>query len=262
LSKEISNVPAYIAPCDIWDIKAQKEMPDYEFLGEFIRTHAEGEKIHGTALAYALYLGEFYWTKSPPEVGKPFDYDYPAWAQAWSGKRDVSPYIRVGELLYQMRYGLLSIPDKVVLRDAEGEAVTTVDEETQEETPVVVEPNIFSPDVNYTKLLLSKRKAQNPDAGLTEEDWGKLLNPKVTVEQYRQHLLQTPGYGWDHNPGRFRCWEEGPMILCAEGGKTQEYVGVDGLNIQGLEMGDELLLKVHRKVCKALGIISQYTGDF
>jgi len=260
--KEISKVPPHIAPCDLWDLKAQKETPDYRFLGEFIKTHAEGEKLHGTALAYALYLGEFYWAKSPPEVGKPFKYDYDKWAMSWSGKPDIRPYVRVGELLYQMRYGLLPIPDQVILRDADGEEVTAVDKETQEESLVVVEPDVFSTGVNYTKLLLSKRKAQDPDTGLTDEDWGLLLNPDVTVEQYRQHLLQGPGYGWDTDPGRFRARQEGPMILVSEGGREVEYIGMDGLNTQGLEDRDPLLLKAHSKLCRSLGMRDEYAGDF
>lgn len=262
MTKEISKVPAYITPCDLWDIKAQKEVPDYEFLGELIKTHAEGEKIHGTALAYALYLGAFYWAKSAPEVGEPFGYDYDTWALAWSGKRNIGPYLRVGELLYQMRYGQLAIPDQVVLRDQDGEAVTRVDEATGEDTPVMVRPDIFSPDVNYTKLLLSKRKAQDPETGLTDEDWGKLLNPKVTVEQYRRHLLQGAGYGRGDNPERFKCWQEGPMILCSEGVRMVEYVSIDGLNEDGLIDRDPILLKAHSKVCRALGMKNDYGGDF
>lgn len=262
MSKEISKVPTYIVPCDQWDSRAQTGTPDYEFLGEFIKTHAEGEKIHGTALAYALYLGEFYWAKSSPEVGKPFDYDYHSWAQAWSGKRNIGSYIGVGEVLYQIHHGEISAPDQVVLIDSEGEEVVQIDEETQEEVPVVVQPDVFSPDVCYTKLLLSKRKAQDPETGLTDEDWGKLLNPKVTVEQYRQHLLQIPGYGWDHDSGRFRCWLEGPMILCSEGGRTVEYVSIDGLNTDGLIDRDPILMKVHSKVCRALGMRNEYGGDF
>ena len=262
MSKEISKVPPYIASCDLWDLKAQKETPDYEFLGEFIKTHAEGEKIHGTALAYALYLGEFYWSKSPPEVGKPFNYDYDAWARAWSGKRDIGPYTRVGELLYQVRYGLLAIPDQVILRDKDGEVVKQVDEKTQEDIPIVVKPDVFSPDVNYTKLLLSKRKAQDPETGLTDEDWGMLLNPQVTVEDYRQHLLRGEGYGWDNVSTRPRCFQEGPMILVSGEGRVVEYIGISGLNIEGLEAGDSLLLKVHSKVCRALSMSDLYGGDF
>ena len=260
MTQEISKVPAHIAPCDLWDLEAQEGTPDYQFLGEFLKTHAEGEKIHGTALAYALYLGEFYWAKSSPEVGKPFNYDYDTWAKAWSGKRDIAPYKRVGELLYEVRHGLLPVPDEVVLCNAHGEPV--LDETTEEKSPVVVNLDVFSPDVNYTKLLLSKGKAQDPDTGLTDKDWGMLLNPDVTVEQYRQHLLQGEGYGWDDNPGRFRCWQEGPMIMASEGGQLVDYVGVSGLNIEGLEIGDELLLKVHSKVCRALGIRNEYKGDF
>lgn len=260
MSQEIFKVPTYLVHCDDWDNLAQNATPDYGFLGRFIQQHAQEEKIHGTALAYAVYLGGRYWSKSSPEVGKPFGYDYDAWARHWSGKRDISPYERVGELMYQMRTGVIQVPNEVVLLNDRGEEVTEVNEETGEKVPVKIRPDVFGPDVEYTKLLLSKSKAQN--TGLTKEDWGKLLNPEVTVEQFRQHLLEGEGYGWSDNPGRFRCFLEGFMILCSEGGRIVEYVGEGGLNIEGLELGDPILRKTHAKVCRVLGLEDIFSGDF
>ena len=265
---EISKVPDHVAQCAQWEEQANAGNADYQVLSAFVQSHAESERLHGTALAYALWLGYKYWDQCPEEIGVKYDFDCIKWATAYSGKSEnvIPQYRRVGELFEDMREGTVAVPEKVMLVDGRGDlilehAVSDTDG-LEEPVPIEVVTDIYSPNIPMSKLLISRSKARS-DEGLTVTDWGMIFNPGVTVEQYRQFLLQEDaGYGWDDDPNRFRCWLDGHCILASEGGKTEAVVDAHGVNLEALEAGDPVALKAFDKICRCLGLENEYESDF
>lgn len=262
---QISKVPEYVVQCTEWEEQAKAGDADYQVLSVFVQTHAEKERLHGTALAYALWLGHKYWDECSVEIGVNYDFDYTAWAIAFSGKSEgmIPQYRRVGELFDDMRTGVVPVPERVMLVDGQGELVLEGPEGKEDPAaPVEIITDIYSPSVPMSKLLISRSKARSDD-GLTNTDWGMIFNPDVTVEKYRQFLLQEDeGYGRTPDPNRFHCWLDGYCILASEGGKTEAVVDTHGVNLEALEAGDPIVLKAWDKICRCLGLENDYDSDF
>lgn len=260
MTMEISKVPTHIVQCTQWEEQAKAGDADYQVLSVFVQQHAESERLHGTALAYALWLGHKYWDECPAEVGVKYDWDYTKWAMAYSGKPEgvISQYRRVGELFEDMQTGTVPVPEKVLLVDGQGDPVL----ETEDESPIEIVTDIYSPNIPMSKLLISRSKARS-DEGLTETDWGMIFNPDVTVEKYRQFLLQEDdGYGWEPDSSKFRAWVDGYCVMVSERGMTEALVDAYGLNIEALEAGDVVVHKAYDKLCKCLGIDNEHASDF
>lgn len=265
---QISKVPDHVVQCTQWEEQAREGSADYQMLSVFVQSHAENERLHGTALAYALWLGYKYWDACPVEVGIKYDFDYTKWAMAFSGKSEgvIPQYRRVGELFEDMRVGTVPVPGRVLLVDGRGDLILEHDvgdpDGLEEPVPTEVITDIYSPNVPMSKLLISRSKARSDD-GLTDTDWGMIFNPTVTVEDYRQFLLQEDeGYGYSSDPNRFRCWLEGFCIMASENGKTEAVVDTHGVNLEALEAGSLVALKAFDKVARCLGLENPYSGDF
>lgn len=259
---EISKVPDHVVECTKWEKQASAGNADYQVLSAFVQSHAESERLHGTALAYALWLGYKHWNQCPKKIGIKYDFDWAKWAMAYSGKTEnvIPQYRRVGELFEDMRVGTVAVPEKVMLVDGQGDLVLEDDEDNP--TPIEIVTDIYSPNVPISKLLISRSKARS-DEGLTDIDWGMIFNPKVTVEEYRQFLLQEDGgYGWNDDPNRFHCWLDGYCIMAGEGGQTEAVVDSHGVNLEALEAGDPIALKAFDKICRCLGLENEYESDF
>lgn len=258
---EISKVPGHVVQCTRWEDDAKVGNADFEALSLYIQFHAENEKLHGVALGHALYLGYTYWDQCPYDYGLQYDFDYMTWAISFSGKSEkvVPQYRRVGELFEDMRTGRVEVPERVLLVDGRGDLV--LDEVDDDVIPVETEPNIYSPDLPFSKLLIGRHKARSEE-GFDEQDWGMVFNPDVTVEEFRQHLLQGDDYGWEPDPNKFSAWVEGTMVLVSENGQTAAIVDSHGLNVQALEGGDQLALKAFDKMARCLGLEDPFNGDF
>ena len=182
---QISKIPDHVVECTQWEQQAQEGNADYQILSVFVQSHAESERLHGTALAYALWLGYKYWDECPVEIGVTHGFDYTTWAMSFSGKSEgvIPQYRRVGELFEDMRVGVVPVPERVMLVDGEGDLVLEHDVSDPDglEAPVPTEviTDIYSPNVPMSKLLISRSKARS-DEGLTDADWGMIFNPAVT----------------------------------------------------------------------------------
>ena len=265
---QISKVPEHVVQCTKWEEQAKAGDADYQVLSVFVQSHAESERLHGTALAYALWLGYKYWNDCPVEIGINHDFDYIKWATAYSGKSAgmIPQYRRVGELFEDMRTGVVSVPRQVMLVNGRGDLILEHDisdpEGLEAPVPTEVVTDIYSPNVPMSKLLNSRSKARSEE-GLTDTDWGMIFNPDVTVEEYRQFLLQEDeGYGWTPEPNRFHCWLDGYCIMVSEGGQTEAIVDSHGVNLEALEAGNPVALKAFDKIAKCLGLDNEYDSDF
>lgn len=279
MTTQISKPPQYATDCMIWKENAEKGEADYNGLGDFLKFHSQSEKLHSAAVGYGLYIGHLYWTSECPyELGRQYNYDFYEWAFAYCGKEksEVDQYKRVGELMESVRIGDIAIPSKVQLIDKKGnpvymnkngETLSTYTDGTpavadpEDAIPVEVEPNIFSPDVSYTKLLLS-RKVATSEEGLTEQQWGALFNPDVKVEPYRQLLLQDDRYGWDDNPDKLKVWHNGRCIIAEKAGEQVPIVDANGVNEEAGIAGNTVFLETWDKLCKCYKIENVYASDF
>lgn len=260
---QISKVPEHVVQCTEWEEHAKAGDADYQVLSVIVQRHAEGERLHGVALAHALYLGRAHWDGCPVEFGILHDFDCDMWAVQYSGKNlgDVKQYQRVGELFHEMRTNVIPVPDRILLVDGEGELVLETAGEKDDPQPVEIKPDIYAANLPYSKLLIGRKVARSDD-GFTDTQWGAFFNPDVTVEEFRTLLGEDDRYGWDPDPDQFHCWWEGPMLMASELGHTIAYIDTHGLAIDLLEGGDLLALKVHDKVCRCIGAINEYDGDF
>lgn len=257
MTKEISKIPDYAKECIQWEVSGAK---DFQFLASFMEMQSQAEKLHGAALALAIWMAYKHWDNCPSEMGSKFDYNCDKFVLFYSGKIDVNSYRRIGKLLDGMRTGEVEIPKQVELLDAKRDPI--LDEETDSPVQIEVTMDFVTTHKNaFTKLVIGHHKATSEE-GFSKEDWGLLFNPDVTVEQFRQHLLSGEGYGWPDNPGRFKAWQDGYCVMVSEAGKTEALIDTYGLNLEALEDGNPLVLKAYGMVCQSLRMKNEYEGDF
>lgn len=157
-----------------------------------------------------LGLASQHWNDFPLTETEQWDHDFIKFAKHVTGgytRKTIDNMARVGRtwLLGELPP---SIPDQIVLYDAEGEIV--VDRETGE--VITVEPDPYQ--LSVSKLLVSTAAAKNGRLENDDITLGQLFNPKVGVQLIRNFLSKLPK---TLPNSKLRFILEGPYLIAKRG---------------------------------------------